>query len=203
MQFTSIDIIILKKTLRLTQRPDNKEMEKAMIDFTEGEKRFLSTLNLSQKCEQEVKKVWLEREYKQQREYTNLLLFLIPFFVLVLMATSTYEYLMPLKLFMGGIAWTVYFAIPVFFILKICYKILGSEDRSVLLGHSAMYMWRKPKVIKRVYNIAATILLMFILAKTGLEVTAVCLGVTFIVVLISTLKIRTKVQKVLDEIENS
>jgi uncharacterized protein YoxC len=44
---------------------------------------------------------------------------------------------------------------------------------------------------------------MFILAKTGLEVTAVCLGVTFIVVLVSTLKIRTKVQKVLDEIERS
>ena len=73
----------------------------------------------------------------------------------------------------------------------------------MLLGHSAMYMWRKPKIIKRVYNIAATILLMFILAKTGLEVTAVCLGVTFIVVLVSTLKIRTKVQKVLNEIERS
>jgi len=173
-----------------------------MRDFSEGEKNLLGTLNLTQKCEQEVKKVWLEREYKQQREYANMLLFLIPFFMLVLIATSTYEYLKPLKLFMGGIAWTVYFAIPVFFILKICYKILGSEDRSVLLGHSAMYMWRKPKVIKRTYNIVATILLMFILAKTGLEVTAVCLAVTFIVVLVSTFKIRSKVQKVLDEIES-
>jgi hypothetical protein len=178
-------------------------MENKMRDFSEGEKNLLGTLNLSQKCEQEVKKVWLEREYKQQREYANLLLFMIPFFVVVLMATSTYEYLETMKLFMGGIAWTVYFAIPVFFILKICYKILGSEDRSVLLGHSAMYMWRKPKVIKRVYNIAATILLMYILATHGLEVTAVCLGVTFIVVLVSTLKIRTKVQKALDEIERS
>ena len=59
------------------------------------------------------------------------------------------------------------------------------------------------KVIKRVYNIVLTILLMFILAKTGLEVTAVCLAVTFILVLVSTLKIRKKVQKVLDEIESS
>ena len=174
-----------------------------MRDFSEREKNLLATLNLSQKCKQEVKKVWLEREYKQQREYANLLLFMIPFFVVVLIATSTYEYLETMKLFMGGIAWTVYFAIPVFFILKICYKILSSEDRAVLLGHSAMYMWRRPKIIKRVYNLAATILLMFILAKSGLEVTAVCLAITFIVVLVCTLKIRAKVQKVLDEIERS
>lgn len=174
-----------------------------MRDFSEREKSLLATLHLSQKCEQEVKNVWLEGEYKQQREYANLLLFLIPFFVLVLLASANYEYLKTMKFFLGGIAWTLYFAIPVFFILKICYKILGSEDRSVLLGHSAMYMWRKPKVIKRVYNIVATILLMFILEKTGLEVTAVCLAVTFIVVLVSTFKIRSKVQKVLDEIESS
>ena len=174
-----------------------------MRDFSEREQSLLATLHLSQKGEQEVKKVWLEGEYKQQREYANLLLFLIPFFVLVLLASANYEYLKTMKFFLGGIAWTLYFAIPVFFILKICYKILGSEDRAVLLSHSAMYMWRKPKTIKRAYNIAATILLMTILAKTGLEVTAVCLGVTFIVVLVSTLKIRAKVQKVLDEIERS
>ena len=172
-----------------------------MRDFSEREQSLLATLHLSQKGEQEVKKVWLEGEYKQQREYANLLLFLIPFFVLVLLASANYEYLKTMKFFLGGIAWTLYFAIPVFFILKICYKILGSEDRAVLLSHSAMYMWRKPKIIKRVYNIVATILLMFILAKSGLEVTAVCLAITFIVVLVCTLKIRAKVQKVLDEIE--
>ena len=187
----------------LTNKPYYKEGGNKMRELTAREQSLLGTLHLSHKCEQEVKKVWIEREYKQQREYANLLLFMIPFFVVVLIATSTYEYLESMKLFMGGIAWTVYFAVPVFFILKICYKILGSEDRSVLLGHSAMYMWRKPKVIKRVYNIVLTILLMFILAKTGLEITAVCLVVTFIVVLVSTLKIRTKVQKVLDEIERS
>jgi hypothetical protein len=178
-------------------------MENKMRNFSEREQSLLATLHLSQKGEQEVKKVWLEGEYKQQREYANLLLFLIPFFVVVLLASANYEYLKTMKFFLGGIAWTLYFVIPVFFILKICYKILGSEDRAVLLSHSAMYMWRKPKTIKRVYNIVATILLMTILAKTGLEVTAVCLGVTFIVVFVSTLKIRKKVQKVLDEIERS
>jgi hypothetical protein len=174
-----------------------------MRELTAREQSLLGTLNLSHKCEQEVKNVWIEREYKQQREYANLLLFLIPFFVIVFFATANYEYLKTMKFYLGGIAWTLYFAVPVFFILKICYKILGSEDRSVLLSHSAMYMWRKPKTIKRVYNIVATILLMTVLAKTGLEVTAVCLAVTFIVVILCTLKIRTKVQKVLDEIERS
>ena len=101
-----------------------------MRDFSEGEKSLLATLHLSQKGEQEVKKVWLEREYKQQREYANLLLFMIPFFVVVLIATSTYEYLETMKLFMGGIAWTVYFAIPVFFILKICYIDTGFRRQS-------------------------------------------------------------------------
>ncbi len=174
-----------------------------MREHTERELSLLETLHLSPKSEVEVKKIWLETEYKQQREYANILLFMIPFFVLIFIATSTYGYLNPVKFFMGGIAWTLYFAVPTFFILTICYKILGSDDRKVLLGHSAMYMWRKPKSIKRAYNIVATIVLMVILAETGLEITAIFLGITFIVVLICTLKIRSKVQKVLDEIEGS
>ena len=174
-----------------------------MREFLEKEQSLLDTLHLSQKCEEEVKKVWLKQEYKQRREYANMLLFLIPFFVLIFIATASYEYLNPLKFFLGGIAWTMYFAVPTFFILKICYKILGSEDRDVLLGHSAMYMWRKPKIIKRTYNIIASIVLMIILVETGLEITAACLAITFIVVLVCTIKIRAKVQKVLSEIEQS
>ncbi len=174
-----------------------------MREFSEREESLLATLHLSQKCEEEVKKIWLEREYKQQREYANMLLFLIPFFVLVFLASVNYEYLKTMKFFLGGVAWTLYFAVPTFFILRICYTILGSEDRQVLLGHSAMYMWRRPKIIKRIYNIVASIVLMIILADTGLEITAVCLAITFIVVLICTVKIRAKVQTVLDEIERS
>jgi len=174
-----------------------------MRELSEREQSLFETLHLTPKCEEEVKKIWLETEYKQQREYANILLFMIPFFVVIFIATSTYGYLNPVKFFMGGIAWTLYFAVPTFFILKICYKILSSEDRKVLLGHSSMYMWRKPKSIKRAYNIVATIVLMVILAETGLEITAICLAITFIVVLVCTLKIRGRVQKVLDEIEQS
>ena len=72
-----------------------------MRELTAREQSLLGTLHLSHKCEQEVKKVWIEREYKQQREYANLLLFMIPFFVMVLIATSTYEYLESMKLFHG------------------------------------------------------------------------------------------------------
>ena len=174
-----------------------------MRDFSEKEQSLLKSLNLSEKCEEEVKKIWLEREYKQQREYANMLLFLIPFFVIVLLATASYEYLQSLKFFLGGIAWTLYFAVPTFFILRICYMILNSEDRKILLGHSAMYMWRKPKTVKRFYNITATIVLIIILAQNSLEFTAACLALTFILVLVCTVKIRAKVQKELDRIEQS
>ena len=42
-----------------------------MRDFSDGEKNLLGTLKLSQKCEQEVKKVWIERECGEGGQFSR------------------------------------------------------------------------------------------------------------------------------------
>ena len=172
-----------------------------MNELSNKEKNLLKSIHVSAKVKEEIKKVWRAGEYKYQREYTNFLLFLMPMFILVFLVTKGSPELNTVKYIWAGAAWVIYFAIPTFFILRICFKMLAANDRTVLLGHSAMYLWRRPKVIKTVYSKVVSLLLVLILAKAGLLITGLCLAMTFIIIAICTITIRKKVQSELDEID--
>jgi len=172
-----------------------------MNELSKKEINLLKSMHVSAKAEEEIKKVWSAREYKYQREYTNVLLLLLPMFIIIFLATLNSPELEDIKHICGGVAWVIYFAIPTFIILRICYRTVVSHDRTVLLGHSAMYLWRRPKVIKTVYSTVVSLLLILILAKAGLLITSLCLALTFIIIAICTITIRKKVQSVLDEID--
>ncbi len=172
-----------------------------MKKLSEKEKALLRSLHVSVKAEEEITEVWQAEEYKNQREYTNVLLLLMPMFVIVFLASTGYAELAAVKHFFGWAAWVLYFVIPTCIILRICFKTLKSHERSVLLGHSAMYLWRRPKVIKRIYSMVVSLFLILILVKVGLIITSIFLAATFILIAICTITIRKKVQKVLDEID--
>ena len=172
-----------------------------MKELSKKEKNLLKSLHVSVKAEEEIKKVWLAGEYKYQREYTNVLLFLMPMFIIVLLACSGYPELAVIKHIARGAAWVLYFVIPTAIILRICFKTFASHDRTVLLGHSAMYLWRRPKLLKTIYSTVISLVLILILAKVGLVITSICLAATFLIIAICTITIRRKVQSVLDEID--
>jgi len=172
-----------------------------MNELSKNEKALLKSMKVSAKAKEEIKKVWQTGEYKYQREYTNVLLLLMPMFIIIFLATLGYPELNEIKHICGGVAWILYFAIPTTIILSICYKTLASHDRTVLLGHSAMYLWRKPKLIKTIYSTVLSLLLILILAKVGLIITSICLTATFVIIAICTITIRKKVQSELDEID--
>jgi len=174
-----------------------------MKELTKKEHALLKSMHVSARAKEEITKVWQTGEYKNQREYTNVLLLLMPMFIIVLLASSGYPELAVMKNLSGGVAWVLYFAIPTFIILRICFRTLASHDRTVLLGHSSMYLWRRPKLIKTIYSTVISLLLIFILAKVGLIITSICLAATFIIIAICTITIRKKVQSVLDEIDQS
>lgn len=173
------------------------------MELSKKEKALLKTLHVSARAEEEITKVWQSGEYKYQREYTNVLLLLMPMFILVFLASSGFPELAAMQHIFGWAAWVLYFAIPTFIILRICFSTLASHDRTVLLGHSALYLWRRPKVIKRIYTTVVSLLFILILANAGLVITSLCLAATFIIIAISTITIRKKVQSVLDEIDQS
>jgi len=172
-----------------------------MKELSKKEKNLLNSLHVSAKAKEEIRKVWLVGEYKYQREYTNALLLLIPMFIITFIAVTGAPELAAIKYFAGWTAWGLYFAIPTVIILRICFKTLASHDRTVLLGHSAMYLWRRPKPIKRIYSTVVSLLLILILVKVGLVITSFCLALTFVVISFCTIAIRRKVQIVLDEID--
>jgi hypothetical protein len=174
-----------------------------MNELSKKENALLKSIHVSPRAEEEIKKVWRAGEYKNQREYTNALLLLMPMFIIVLLASTGFPELAAMKHLFGWAAWILYFAIPTFIILRICFKTLASHDRSVLLGHSAMYLWRRPKPVKRIYSTIISLLLILILAKAGLIITSLCLAATFIIIALSTITIRKKVQSMLDEIDHS
>ena len=158
-------------------------------------------MNVSAKAEEEIKKVWQTGEYKYQREYTNVLLLLMPMFIITFIVVTNSPELAVMKYLSAGVAWVLYFAIPTCIVLRICFLTLVSQDRTVLLGHSAMYLWRKPKLLKTIYSTVISLLLILILAKAGLLITGLCLAMTFIIIAICTITIRKKVQSELDEID--
>ncbi|MFC1591632.1 hypothetical protein ACFL43_03810 [Thermodesulfobacteriota bacterium] len=173
-----------------------------MNKLSKKENNLLQSMHVSAKAEDEIKKVWQAGEYKYQREYTNVLLLLMPMFIIVFLAGGTgYPELTAMKHVFGWAAWFLYFAIPTFIILSICFRTLASHDRSILLGHSSVYLWRRPKLIKTIYSTVISLLLIFILAKAGLIITSLCLAATFTIIALCTITIRKKVQSVLDEIE--
>ena len=172
-----------------------------MNELSKKEKALLKTLHVSARAEEEITKTWQIGEYKYQREFTNVLLLLMPMFLLVFLASTGFPELAAMKHIFGWAAWILYFAIPTFIILRICFRTLVSHVRTVLLGHSSMYLWRKPKLIKTIYSTIISLLLILVLAKTGLIITSFCLAATFIIIAICTIIIRKKVQSVLDEID--
>jgi len=174
-----------------------------MNELSKNKKNLLKSMHVSAKAEEEITKVWQEGEYKYQREYSNLLLLLLPMFIIVFLASTGSLELSALKHIFGWTAWVLYFAVPTFIILGICLRTLLSHDRSVLLGHSSMYLWRRPKVVKTIYSTVVSLLLILILAKVGLVITSICLTLTFVVIALCTITIRKKVQKVLNEIDQS
>ncbi len=174
-----------------------------MNELSKKENALLKSMRVSARAEEEIKKVWRAGEYKNQREYTNVLLLLMPMFIIVLLASTGFPELAAIKHIFGWTAWVLYFAVPTFIILRICFRTLASHDHAVLLGHSAMYLWRRPKLIKRIYSTVISLLLILILAKAGLVITSLCLAATFIIIAISTIAIRKKVQSMLDEIDHS
>ena len=172
-----------------------------MKELTKKEHALLKSMHVSARAKEEITKVWQTGEYKNQREYTNVLLLLMPMFIIVLLASSGYPELAVMKNLSGGVAWVLYFAIPTFIILRICFRTLVSHDRAVLLGHSSMYLWRRPKLIKTIYSTIISLLLILILAKVGLVIASICLTATFFIIALCTITIRKKVQRVLDEID--
>ena len=118
------------------------------MDLSKKEKALLKTMHVSARAEEEITKVWQTGEYKYQREYTNVLLLLMPMFIIVFLASTGFPELAAMKNIFGWAAWVLYFAIPTFIILRICFRTLASHDRTVLLGHSALYLWRRPKLLK-------------------------------------------------------
>lgn len=172
-----------------------------MNELSKKENNLLKSLHVSEKAEEEIRKIWRVGEYRYQREYTNVLLLMMPMFIIVLLASTGFPELDAMKHLFGWAAWVLYFAVPTCIILRICFRTILSHDRSVLLGHSSMYLWRRPKVIKTVYSTVVSLLLILILAKAGLLFTSLCLTLTFIIIAICTITIRRKVQSVLDEID--
>ena len=172
-----------------------------MKELSNKESNLLKTMCVSAKAEEEIKKVWQTGEYKNQREYTNVLLMIMPMFIIFFLVTSGEPELAEIQHIMGASAWVLYFAIPTFIVLRICFRTLRSHDRAVLLGHSSMYLWRKPKLFKRIYSAVVSLLLVLILAKVGLTITSTCLALTFVIIALCTITIRKKVQSVLDEID--
>jgi hypothetical protein len=174
-----------------------------MKTLSKRETILLQSMHLSAKANAAITRVWQTGHYYNQREYANLLLLLLPLFILFFLVTTTtgYPNLATLQHVMGGLVWVLYFAIPTFVVLWMCFKTLATHDRATLLGHSAMYFWKPPKTVKIIYTMVAGSLLILFLAKVGLIVTSICLALTFIVVWMSKLAIRRKVQRLLDEIE--
>lgn len=174
-----------------------------MNTLSKKEHALLQSMHVSPQAAEEITKVWQAGEYKNQREYTNVLLLLMPMFIIVFIAGSGFPELGAMQQLFGWAAWILYFAVPTFIILRICFRTLASHDRTVLLGHSAMYLWRRPKVFKTIYTTGISLLLILILAQAGLVVTSLCLAATFVTIAICTITIRKKVQHVLDEIDLS
>jgi len=174
-----------------------------MKKLSKKENNLLRSLHVSAKAEEEIAKAWEAGEYKYQREYINVLLLLMPMFIIALLASTGSPGLAAIKHIFGWAAWLLYFAVPTFIMLRICFRTLVSHDRTVLLGHSAMYLWRRPKLIKTIYSAVISLLLIMILAKAGLVITGICLAATFIIIAICTITIRKKVQNVLNEIDQS
>ncbi len=172
-----------------------------MNKLSKKEKALLKSLHVSDKAEKEITKVWQAGEYKYQREYTNVLLLLMPMFIIALLASTGFPELAAIKNLFGWSAWFLYFAVPTCIILGICYRTILSHDRSVLFGHSSMYLWRRPKLVKTIYSTVISLLLILILAKVGLIITSLCLALTFIIIALCSITIRKKVQKALDEID--
>jgi len=174
-----------------------------MNKLSKKENALLKTMHVSAKAEDEIKKVWQASNYKYQREYVNVLMLLMLLFLMGFLISIGSPELDRIKHIYGWVVWFVCFAIPTFIMLRICFRTLVSQDRSVLLGHSAMYLWRRPKLIKRIYSTVVSLLLILILAKAGLVITSLCLAATFVIIALCTITIRKKVQKVLDEIDQS
>ena len=174
-----------------------------MNELTKKEINLLKTLHVSAKAKEEIEKIWRSREYKYQHEYTHFLLFLMPIFIIIFLATLSSPELDDIKYIFAGAAWVVYFAIPIILVFKICYRTLESNDRAVLLGHSSLYLWRRPSLIKTIYMIAVSLLFVMIIAKAGMVITSTCLALTFIFIAFCIKLIRKKVQIVLDEIDQS
>ena len=172
-----------------------------MNELSTKEKTLLKSMNVSTKAGEEIKKIWLAEKYKYQREYTNVLLLLMPMFIITFIVVTNSPELAVIKYLSAGVAWVLYFAIPTVIILRGCFKTLASHDRTVLLGHSAMYLWRRPKLIKTIYSTVISLLLILILVKVGLVITSLCLTATFLTIALCTITIRKKVQSVLDEID--
>ena len=137
--------------------------------LSKKENNLLKTMHVSTKSEEEIKKVWQAGEYKYQREYTNVLLLLMPMFIIVFFVSTGDSDLAAMKHIFSWVAWIIYFVIPTFIILRICFRTLASHDRSVMLGHSSMYLWRKPKVIKTIYSTVGSLLLILILVKVSFQ----------------------------------
>jgi len=174
-----------------------------MNELSKKEHALLKSMHVSPQAEAEITRVWQTGEYKHQREYTNVLLLLMPMFIIALLASTGFPELAAIKHIFGWAAWILYFVIPTFIILRICFRTLASHDRAILLGHSAMYLWRRPKLLKRIYSTIVSLLLILILAKAGMVITSLCLAATFVTIAICTMTIRKKVQHVLDEIDHS
>ena len=174
-----------------------------MNELTKKEINLLKTLHVSAKAKEEIEKIWLSREYKYQHEYKNLLLFLMPIFIIIFLATLGNPELDDIKNICAGAAWVIYFAIPIILVFRVCYRTLESNDRTVLLGHTSLYLWRRPSLIKRIYMIAVSLLFVIIIAKAGMVITSTCLALTFIFIAFCIKLIRKKVQIVLDEIDQN
>ena len=172
-----------------------------MNELSTKEKNLLKSMKVSAKAKEEIKKVWQTGEYKYQREYTNVLLLLMPMLIIIFIVVTNSPELAVMKYLSAGVAWVLYFAIPTCIVLRICFLTLVSQDRTVLLGHSAIYLWRRPKLIKTIYSTVISLLLISILAKVGLIITSICLTATLVIIALCTITIRKKVQSLLDEID--
>ena len=172
-----------------------------MTELSKKEENLINSMNLSEKAREEIKKVWRKQEYKYQREYINIFLLLMPMFILIFMATKGYPELNSIKYVWVGAACIIYFAIPTYIILRICFRTVTSDDRSILLGHSSMYLWRKPKLIKRIYTTVVSLVLILILAIDGVGITSICLTLSFIIIALCTIIMRKKIESVIDEID--
>jgi len=171
--------------------------------LTEKEKKLIGKMKLSPITKSNLEKVWETQEYGFQREYANILILLIIPFLLVLSVSSGDPDYSGFTHFYAGIAWVLYFLLPVFVMVKISNKIIKSKQPADLLGHSAMLIWLAKKRSTTIVKVALSAALIVFFFFIDFNIVAVSFAISLIVVLICIFTVGNKVARFLNDFEKT